>query len=258
MAPRFQRWLRHQNANWWNVYISVNSIRPGRSRARDAILDIRHVFLEEDTDGPGLLAALTTRADLPPPSYVLHSSQGRLHVFWRARGFNAATVESIQKRLAVELRTDPAATSCAQTTRLPGFANYKRETPCAVAIEYLRPRTVLTPNDFPQVKSPSPPTNGRKVCVEHPAANLRAARARRFLQSVQPAVSGCHGDVHTFRTCCRVVRGFDLSDDEALSVLSDWNTRCQPPWSEWELLTKVQNARRYGREAVGGLLTPHA
>ena len=91
-APEFQRWLRYQNANRWNVYVSVNSIRPGRSRARDAVLDIRHVFLEEDADGPGLLAALTTRPDLPPPSYVLHSSRGRLHVFWRARGFTAAII----------------------------------------------------------------------------------------------------------------------------------------------------------------------
>lgn len=256
MAPRFQRWLRYQNANRWNVYVSVNSIRPGPSRTRDAVLHIRHVFLEEDTDGVGLLAALTTRPDVPPPSYVLHSSPGRVHVFWRARGFTAATVEGLQKRLATELRTDAAATSCAQTTRLPGFANHKRETPCAVTIEYLRPRTVLTPTDFPLVKSPGPSTNGRRMCLRHPAN--RVARARRFVQSLEPAVSGCHGDLQTFRICCRVVRGFDLSDDEALSVLSDWNARCQPPWSVEELLTKVHNARWYGREALGGLLTPNA
>lgn len=255
-TPQFQRWLRHQNANRWNVYVSVNSIRPGRSRARNAVLQIRHVFLEEDADGTGLLAALTTRPDVPPPSYVLHSSHGRLHVFWRARGFNAATVEGLQKRLATELRTDAAATSCAQTTRLPGFANHKRETPCAVTIEYLRPRTVLTPTDFPRVKSPGPSTSGRRMCLRHPAN--RVARARRFVQSLEPAVSGCHGDLHTFRICCRVVRGFNLSDDEALSVLSDWNARCQPPWSEGELLTKVHNARRYGREALGGLLITNA
>lgn len=257
-APQFQRWLRHQNANRWNVYVSVNSIRPGRSRARDAVLDIRHVFLEEDADGPGLLAALTTRPDLPPPSYVLHSSRGRVHLFWRVRGFSTALIESVQKRLAVELRTDPAATSCAQTTRLPGFFNHKRDTPCAVTIEYLRPRTTLTPSDFPMVGSRRPFTSGRRVCPERSAADHRIARARRYLQSLEPAVSGCHGDLHTFRICCRVVRGFDLSDDEALSVLSEWNERCQPPWSERELLAKVHNARRYGREAFGVLLTSHA
>src|SRR5262249_58712914 len=103
-----------------------------------------------------------------------------------------------------------------------------------------------------------PSSSGQRMCPERPGADQRVARARRYLQSLEPAVSGCHGVLHTFRVCCRVVRGFDLSDDEALSVLAGWNERCQPPWSERELLAKVQNARRYGREAFGGLLTSHA
>jgi hypothetical protein len=52
-----------------------------------------------------------------------------------------------------------------------------------------------------------------------------------------------------------LVRGFALADDEALAVLRDWNARCEPPWSEHELLAKLQHARRYGREPIGGLLT---
>jgi hypothetical protein len=39
-----------------------------------------------------------------------------------------------------------------------------------------------------------------------------------------------------------------------MSVLSEWNARCQPPWSERELLIKVQNARKYGREPLGALV----
>ena len=155
ISPHFQAWLRHRNAKGWNVYVSVNAVLPGRSRTRRAIATIRHVFLEEDGDGPGLLAALTTRPDLPPPSYVLHSSPGRLHVFWRTRHFQRGDVESLQKRLASELDTDSAATSCAQTTRLPGFVNHKHEEPCPVRIEYLRPRTVLAATDFPAVTRPS-------------------------------------------------------------------------------------------------------
>jgi hypothetical protein len=50
-----------------------------------------------------------------------------------------------------------------------------------------------------------------------------------------------------------VVRGFALADDDAMSVLREWNARCAPPWSERELLEKVRNARRYGREPFGGL-----
>jgi hypothetical protein len=254
MAPQFQAWLRHQNANRWNVYVSVNAVRQGRSRARDAIIGIRHVFLEEDADGPGLLAALTTRPDLPPPSYVLHSSPGRLHVFWQVKGFDISNVERIQKQLAVELGTDSAATSCAQTTRLPGFANHKREIPSPVTIEYLSSRTLLTPEDFPETR-PIPLFITRRMMTIGGGFSLdRQARARQFLTTVEPAVLGRHGDLRTFRICCRMVRGFDLSDAEALSVMSEWNGRCQPPWSDRELLNKLQNARRYGREGFGSLL----
>lgn len=252
-SAHFQGWLRSRNANRWNVYVSVNAVRPGRSRARDAILGVRHVFLEEDADGPGLLAALTTRPDVPPPSYVLHSSPGRLHVFWRARGFDAVTAENIQKRLATELRTDAAATSCAQMTRLPGFANHKREAPSPVTIEYLRPRAVLQPIDFPDPTQSRGRINRSAISV-HRSATDPIARARQFLESVEPAVSGHHGDLRTFRVCCRLVRGFALSDDEALAVLSDWNERCEPPWSQRELTNKLHNARKYGREPIGGFV----
>ena len=91
ISDRFQAWLRHMNAHGWNVYVGVNAYRPGRSRAREAVAHVRHLFLEEDLDGPGLLATLSTRPDLPPPSYVLHSSPGRLHVLWRVRDIAPST-----------------------------------------------------------------------------------------------------------------------------------------------------------------------
>jgi hypothetical protein len=213
------------------------------------------VFLEVDTDGPGLLANLTTRPDLPPPSYVLHSSPGRLHVFWRARGFDCEEIELVQKRLARELDTDSAATSCSQTTRLPGFVNHKHTKPWPVFIEYLRPRVTLPRSDFPAVTQ----AVARQGSTEDRQHDSRISsdlvnRARRFLLSVEPAVSGQHGDLHTFRICCRVVRGFGLSDQEAMEVLSEWNARCAPPWFERELMEKIHNARRYGREPIGALL----
>jgi hypothetical protein len=255
--PRFQAWLRHLNAQGWNVYVSVNATRPGRSRTRESIAAVRHVFLEVDVNGPDLLASLNTRPDLPPPSYVLHSSPGRLHVFWRARGFDCSELELLQKQLARELRTDSAATSCSQTTRLPGFVNHKHGKPWPVFIEYLRPATLLGPGDFPDVrqgwrKRPSRSRTAERVIGS--TRNDRMNRARHFLRAVEPAVAGEHGDVHTFRVCCRVVRGFALADDEAMSVLREWNARCAPPWSERQLLGKVRNARRYGREPFGGLV----
>ena len=86
-----------------------------------------------------MLAAIAARRDLPPPSYVLHSSPNRLHVLWRVSGFTKEGVEALQKQLAKELGTDKAATSCAQITRLPGFFNHKYTPAPIVAPATARP-----------------------------------------------------------------------------------------------------------------------
>ena len=134
---RFQGWLRAMNARKYNIFISVNAIAPGRrSRTRNAIGEVRHVFLDADDDGPAVLSHVDARKDLPSPSYVLHSSPNHVHVFWRVMGFDKDLVERLQKQLARELQTDPVATPVTQNTRLPGFFNHKRAQPHLVTIEY--------------------------------------------------------------------------------------------------------------------------
>ena len=91
------------------------------------------------------------------------------------------------------------------------------------------------------------------VAPDASAGDVRE-RARRYIAVIPPAVAGQHGDVATFRVCCRLVRGFALDDEGALSVLADWNSACSPPWSDEELRAKLRAARRYGREPLGGLL----
>jgi hypothetical protein len=256
VRPSFQAWLRRMNAHDWNVYVSVNALQPGRSRAKQSLAGVRHLFLDVDKNGLGLLADLTTRPDLPPPSYVLHSSPGRLHVFWRTRAFDATDVERLQKRLARELETDPAATSSAQLTRLPGFTNHKHAAPFAIFVEYLQPDATLHRADFPPAERVTEISRGLiRERDRRPQYLDRLRRAQGFLRGVEPAVAGQHGDLRTFRVCCRIVRGFDLSDDDAMSVLNEWNARCVPPWSDRDLREKVRNARRYGQEPIGGLLS---
>lgn len=253
--PRFQAWLRWRNLTRWNVYVSVNAFAPGRrSRARDAVTAIRHVFLEVDHDGTQTLATIAARRDLPPPSYVLHSSPNRVHILWRASGFTIESVEALQRFLAAQLQTDPAATPCTQTTRLPGFFNHKRQQPHLVTIEYQDVGRVYTPADFPMpATAPPAPRQARHRLGRSTNGNV-IERARRYLTAIPPAVAGHHGDLHTFRLCCRLVRGFALPDDVALSLLVEWNAGCKPPWPERELLDKLRRARTYGREPVGGLI----
>lgn len=258
MHPRFQAWLRFKNSQRYNVYVSVNAIKPGRrSRTREAIGAVRHVFLEADHDGPAVLARIANRSDLAEPSYVLHSSPNRVHVFWRVGGFDVAHVEALQKQLARELGTDPAATTATQTTRLPGFRNHKHTPAPSVTIEYRSVDRLYSPTNFPAV-APLAPSSPARSFSHSTAAFEPVERARRYLARVPPAIAGEHGDLHTFRVCCRLVRGFALDDQDALSVLSEWNTLCQPPWSEPELRDKLRRARRYGREPLGGLVDMRA
>jgi hypothetical protein len=255
--PKFQAWLRAENARRFSVFVSVNAIRPQRkARTRDAIGEIRHVFLDADRDAPAVLAAIAARRDLPPPSCVVHSSPNRVHVLWRASSFTKESVEALQKQMAKELGTDKAATSCAQVTRLPGFFNHKYRPGPMVTAEYALGGRVFKPRDFPS----RPETTARAVTV--PATQSREVRsdvrerARRYLASIPPAVTGSHGDATTFRVCCRLVRGFALEDEEAMEVLAGWNQTCAPPWSDAQLRSKLESARRYGREPIGGLLVP--
>ena len=253
-SDRFQRWLRAMNVRKYNVFVSVNAIGSGcRSRTRDAIGTVRHVFLDADHNAPAVLSRVEARRDLPSPSYILHSSPDHIHVFWRVKGFDPNAVERLQKQLARELQTDPAATPVTQNTRLPGFFNHKRAQPHLVTIEYRDLNVRYGPEDFPPAEEgPTWQQSVRPRGLQLDVPVLE--RAKRYLASVPPAIAGKHGDVQTFRVCCRLTRGFALDEDQALHVLSEWNARCEPPWSPAELLDKLHRAARYGREPIGGLL----
>jgi RepB DNA-primase from phage plasmid len=267
MHPRFQAWLRFKNSQKYNVYCGVNAIVPWkRTRTRDSIGAVRHVFLEADRDGPAVLARIAARSDLPEPSYVLHSSPNRVHVFWRVTGFEPDYVETLQQQLARELDTDPAATPATQATRLVGYSNHKYQPFHLVTIEYRCVDCVSTPTDFPGVarvireaSTPDtgqpPPTRAPRIAYLKTRGVDPVERARRYLSRVPPAIAGEHGDVQTFRVCCRLARGFALEDDLALAALAEWNSRCRPPWKEEDLRDKLQRARRYGREPIAGLLS---
>jgi hypothetical protein len=254
---RWQTWLRVMNACRFNVYVSVNAMTPGRhERSKSAVRAVRHVFLDVDHDGPAVLRSLEARHDLPQPSYVIHSSPGRIHVLWCVQGFSPDSVERLQKQLARELGTDRAATASSQTTRIPGFLNWKYSPPVAVTVECRDASGVFEPSDFPTPMSARASERDRWISeLTRPSAQPNVLeRARRYLAAVPPAVAGQRGDIRTFHVCCRLARGFGLNTGDALNLLTDWNARCDPPWSEGELLAKLDHANRYGREPIGGLL----
>jgi hypothetical protein len=62
-------------------------------RAREDVRVVRHVFSEADQDGPHVVAQLADRGD-QPALCLLHWSWHRVHICWRATGFDLDIVEA--------------------------------------------------------------------------------------------------------------------------------------------------------------------
>ena len=242
LSPRFQGWLRFNNAHGFSVFVSVNALTPGqRSRTRESVRAVRHVFLDADRDADRVLSTIDNRPDLPQPSFVIRSSAGRAHILWRVTGISVRPAEALQKHLARELSTDTAATSAAQLTRLPGFLNRKYSPPPLVSMDREGPATSHRVNSFPD------PPVAAKVATPGQAPRhgwSMIERARRYVAATPPALQGRQGDSATFRLCCRLVGRFELPDHEAMALLHSWNARCEPPWKERDLMLKLTSARR--------------
>jgi P4 family phage/plasmid primase-like protien len=98
------------------------------------------------------------------------------------------------------------------------------------------------------------PANKKTFPTLPPATSDRTARvsqAAKWLEAYPGAVSGDEGHNHTFAAVCKLLE-MGLDDDEALKLLSAWNQKCQPPWSEQELRHKIESAReKVGQAQVG-------
>lgn len=92
----------------------------------------------------------------------------------------------------------------------------------------------------------------QQPCIVTPVAtthdldrDAQVNRARSYLAQVPGAVSGSGGHNHTFVTAKKLA-GFGVNRDDAFALLSEWNLKCEPPWSERELSHKIDSAFKSG------------
>jgi hypothetical protein len=65
------------------------------------------------------------------------------------------------------------------------------------------------------------------------------SRCRAYLEQVEPCIAGQHGDAQLYKTACIIFWDFGLSETEGMALLQEYNTRCQPPWSQSRLDYKM-------------------
>ncbi len=66
-------------------------------------------------------------------------------------------------------------------------------------------------------------------------------RAAAYISKMDAAIEGAGGDRQTFAVACKLVE-FGLSASDALRLLSGYNDRCQPKWSDVALSRKLKCA----------------
>jgi hypothetical protein len=67
-------------------------------------------------------------------------------------------------------------------------------------------------------------------------------RAAAYVAKMPSAISGQGGHDQTFAVACALVLGFGLTVDEAWPIMEVYNERCEPPWTDKELLHKLTDA----------------
>jgi hypothetical protein len=191
--PSFQDWLRYKNEKEsCDIYIGMNTLKPeARTRTKEDIQTIRHLYMDIDDDGPAALAKIQQSNLVPSRNYTISTSPDKFQVVWRVENISQEQAESLQRAMVRKFGGDPAATDSTRVLRLPGFLNRKYDAEFLVqAVKHtdrvyhpqdFRLRTELIETDFrPHRQAPTLASTGPRQMSqsEHDWAYAKRALAR--------------------------------------------------------------------------------
>lgn len=253
-----------------DLYVAIATRRDASSGRLRNCTALHALFVDIDcaaTGTPIVAAWNRVSAFELPPSMIVRSGGG-LHCYWALAAPIDLTTALGQVRashwlgaLAHAVGGDQASAEPAHVLRLPDTLNLKPK--------YGPTRPVVTLVDFDwrvrysldeiidvfgdaDPSQPAAPILAERTPIEHGMSReQRIAQAKSWLTRQAPAIAGHRGNDRAYAVACAVTRGHDLSVTDAVAVLSDWNARCQPPWSDDELRLIVGNANTYATGAAG-------
>lgn len=221
------------------IFVCVNRTA-GSKRDAKSIVKVRAVFADKD-DG---------NFDMFPiePSILVQTKNGQ-HAYWITDEVSNDEFTGIQKSIINTLKTDISIHDLPRVMRLPGFFHKKNPN----NIHFV---TVLK-NDGFEYSLNELATAFPKITVTNiNVSSLKGSHTdlSKYIDKLDGAVQGESGDLKTFQVACALVRGFNLSNEEALEYFKKFNEKCSPMWSESELLRKLESARKSGSGEFGYLL----
>lgn len=192
-------------------------------------------FVVIDVDGDAGQASLDGLGKLPP-TLASRSGNGEHLVYRYAAHQDPARISNRRVLPGIDVKTRNGqmvvAPSLHRTLRRYEWTN--RALP-AVLPDSLYEKIVRAEPNVRSLPSASAPA----------IASSLAHRARCYLDAIPPAVSGARGHDKAFAAARALVSFMQkgLPEADAWSILLDYNTRCEPPWSERELQHKWTEAQ---------------
>lgn len=196
-----------------------------------------------DADSRDAMAWAVRR--LPYTPWQTRTPRG-FHLYYRHPGVpvpNRARIETKQGRLALDVRGDHGYAIAAPSLHRTG-ARYE------LAGNWDAPRNRV-PRFWPGWLQRSKRSVGTSPILPRPTGDL-TERGRRYLAAIERPEIGKGSDAATLYAACRLVRGFGLSESDAVALLWEW-AGSRPGWTEEWIAEKVQHAARYGTEPIGAL-----
>lgn len=165
----------------------------------------------------------------------------------------AETVRTWQLGQSIQIKVDPVVFNSARIVKLWGTMARKG---CNIPDRPHRQSAIIRLPDDLQVISRekleaiaalAPTTKPSSTMRSQPSKAVASQpdvleRAKKYVSKMPPAIAGQEGHKTTFRTACVLVKDFALTIEDALPILQDWNQTCEPPWSDAELMHKLESA----------------
>lgn len=92
-----------------------------------------------------------------------------------------------------------------------------------------------------------PPVRKANIAKSNTAKPFNAkTRAAAYAKTMAPSIAGERGHDKLFSFVCKMINGFCLTREELDPLLDEFNSRCDPPWSDKDLEHKISEAIKVG------------
>ena len=192
-------------------------------------------LLAIDVDDAERWTELTAQYGQPPPTLAISSARGDKLLYRVSESVDTLSqlrnVTGLGKRPGVDVKV-AGGQIVAPPSIHPSGTQYTWHTDLPIAVLPQRWLDAILPL---RVVPPPPPSSPRDR-----SAMIR--RARAWVAKADPAVAGQGGHDRAWAVARKLLQDFELNENDAWSILAEYNQRCQPPWSHSELLHKLTDA----------------